>query len=100
MHPEARERSFACKVFRLCNLACMVRKRKINPTTMNVYLRPKVTHRHGTALNMPAWTPRPPGTRPSWLAWNLCLPEEKIQRVLLIRIVGPISALIRNLKHG
>src|SRR6516165_11160848 len=100
MHPETRERRFPCKVFRLRNLTCVMRKCEVCATTMDVDLWAKVSHRHRATLDMPAGATRTPGTWPGWFAGSLRLPEYKIERVLLARIVRKIPSFISNSEHG
>src|SRR5438876_546596 len=100
MHPETRERHFTRKVFGLSNLAGMVWEREISATTMDVYLRAKVTHRHRAALDMPAGATRTPRTGPGRFTGSLRLPEDKIERVPLARIIREIPPLIGDSKHG
>src|SRR5579859_5717265 len=77
-----------------------MREREIGATSMNVYLRAKIMYRHCTTLDMPAGTAWSPGTRPRRFARSLCLPEDKIERILLARIIGMISTLISDSEHG
>src|SRR5712691_1498761 len=100
MHPDSRERRFACKVFGLRNLAGMVWEREISATTMDVYLLAEVTHRHRAALDMPAGASWTPGTRPCRFTGSLRLPEDKVKRVLLASIIREIPTLIGDGQHG
>src|SRR5918999_3878396 len=48
---------------------------------------------------MPARSSGPPGAVPGWLAWCLCLPEDEIERVALMRIIWVIAPFIGNGQH-
>ncbi len=100
MHPETRERHFAREVFGLRDLARVMRKREIGAATVDVDLWAKVTHRHRSALDMPAGATWTPGTWPGRFTGSLRLPEHKIERVLLARIIRKIPSFISDSKHG
>src|SRR6266702_3393873 len=100
MHPETRKWRFSCKVFRLRNLTSMMRKGQVHATTVNVQLRTKVAHRHCATFNMPAGATWPPWAGPCWFTWSLGLPENKIERVSLARIIREVSALICDSEHS
>src|SRR5579884_4034269 len=100
MHPDAHERSNTRKMLGLRNFAGVMRECKVRAPSMNVDLRPQVFHGHGAAFDVPAGTPGTPGTRPRRFPWRLRLPEYKIKRVLLVRVIRVIAALIGDLEHG
>src|SRR5438309_5065516 len=100
MHPEARKRRLLGEVFRLRDLAGVVREGKVHASTVNVDLRSQVAHGHRAALDMPAGTTWSPGTGPRGFAGCLSLPEHKIQRISFTRIFRKVPALVGNGQHG
>src|SRR5258708_27796252 len=100
MHPGAHERNDACEMLGLRNLAGMVRECEVLAPSMNIQLWAEVAHGHGAAFNMPAGSAGSPGTGPRGFAWCLSLPEDEIKRVLLMRIVREVPALVGDFEHG
>src|SRR5205823_5414891 len=100
MHPGTRKWRYLCKMFGLCNLTGVMREGKVNTSAVNVQLLAKVAHCHRAALDMPAWTSRPPRTWPRGFARGLSLPEHKIKGVFFTRIIRIVAALVGNGQHG
>lgn len=68
MHPYTNI-TFATSSTTLSNFIFMVRKYKINPSTVDVKRVTKISFTHSTAFNMPPRSSRTPGTIPKWLSW-------------------------------
>ena len=100
MHPDTREGPLPRKMFRLCNLARVVRKGEIGASAVNIDLRTKIVHRHRAALYMPAGTAWAPGAGPRGFARSLRLPEHEIKGVLFTWIVRKIAAFVGDSQHG
>src|SRR6266567_4573614 len=100
MHPGAHERNDAREMLGLRDLAGMVRECEVLAPAMNIQLWAEVAHGHGAAFNMPTRPAGSPWTGPRGLARCLSLPEDEIKRVLLMRIVREVPALVGDFEHG
>ncbi|RDX69124.1 hypothetical protein CR513_51806, partial [Mucuna pruriens] len=76
VHPYAYITFLACSTT-LSNFILMVRKHKIDSSTVDVKRVTKISCTHGTAFNMPPRSSRTPGTLPKWLSW-LCRLQNSI----------------------
>ena len=73
---------------RLRNLVLVVRELQIQPAAVHIKLRAQVIGGHRRALQVPARAAITPRCGPSRLTRFRGLPQSKIQRVLLARVVG------------
>mmetsp|Transcript_52460 Transcript_52460/g.123237 ORF Transcript_52460/g.123237 Transcript_52460/m.123237 type:complete len:265 (+) Transcript_52460:755-1549(+) len=79
----------------LGNLVFMVRENEVRPTTMDVQGLSQILLRHGTAFDVPAWSPWPPGRVPVRLLWLGGLPKyEVFWRLLQPADLDPSTRLI------
>src|SRR5438132_3466019 len=100
MHPEAGEGSFLGEMFGLGDFTGVVREGEVGPTTMNVELGTEIAHGHGTTFDMPAGTTGSPRAGPERFARGLCLPEDKVERVFLVGVVGEVAAFVGDGEHS
>ena len=82
----------------LGDLVFMVREEQVLAAAVDVEGLAQVGGAHGRALDVPAGTAHAPGAFPRGLAGLLCLPESKVQRVLLDLVHAHARAALQILQ--
>src|SRR5579884_1333038 len=77
----------------------MMGEDEILAAAVQIELDTQVALGHRRALDVPARAPRPPGAVPGRLAWHRRLPDWKVQRILLQRVVRVFRELAVDREH-
>ena len=76
-----------------------MREDQVAAAAVKVERGPQKARAHHRALDVPAGTARTPGAVPGRLARRLRLPQHEVEGIALVRIVGPVAALIGDVQH-
>ena len=99
MQPETDKWPAAGGALGLSNFTFVVWKNQVSPTAVDVDGVAEQRGRHGGTLDVPSRPPRSPGAVPGRLTGRGALPQHKIKRGLLMRVVRPVAPLIGHGQH-
>src|SRR4051812_44519742 len=99
MDPEARKRLDAERILRLGHLGLVVGEDEISAAAVDVDAGTEVAAGHRRTLDVPPWAARPEWGIPSGFVRSGFLPEDKIERIALVRVVGGVSPLVGDRQH-
>ena len=97
MQPRAGEGLHPCVRLGLGRLVGVVRERQVGSADMKIDGRPERRQGHGRALRVPARTTRAPWARPCRLVAYRPLPQRRVERVVLVRIIRMATVLAGQL---
>src|SRR5215472_6650039 len=86
MQPHANERPSGSR-FALRDFVFVMRKGEVDPAGMNIEGIAEILHRHGGALDVPAWTAGADARFPEVFAGFGCFPESEIARIFLVILI-------------
>ena len=98
MHPVAHE-LHTCGRLGLRSFTFMMRIDEVTTPAVQVDGGAEFAQGQGAAFDVPARSPRPPHRVPRWFVGGRGLPQHKIQRVALVRVINIAPALAGQFQH-
>ena len=92
--------AFAGHRLGLRRLALVMGEHQVTTTTVDVDRLPQLAQGQGRALDVPSGPTRPPTRLPGRLVGERGLPQDEIQGMALVGVVGPPALLGRHGQHG
>src|SRR5205823_12789244 len=99
VHPVPDERPRTGDTLGLRQLGLVVREDEVRAAAVDVHGLPEQPAGHRRALDVPSGTAPPPGTLPPGFPLLPCLPQDEVEGVVLVRVLGMTASLGGQLHH-